>query len=360
MATQALAVQSRALSLEQLATFPGMRALAWRDDVLYASRGYELYSARIVDAKINWERSAAYRPQWWRNGTCRIRLASRLVRDGFHALACLQNGNLIAAVPGAIATLRSSESEFVTSHRLLRGTRPLHIATTPDGRAFWGEYFDNAERDEVHIYVSSDGGCKWEVAHTFGKGSIRHVHNVVYDKWGDCLWILTGDYGRECRILRASSDFKTVDEVVAGNQQVRAVAAIPSEDGLYFASDTPLEKNYIYQLDRHGNIHRLWELPSSSICGCRNPSGMFFSTMVEPCSVNLSRNAAIYGSGDGSAWQPLSAWKKDRWSMKFFQYGNAFLPDGENTSDFVAATTIAVQGADLQMSIWRTTCEFRS
>ncbi len=46
--------------------------------------------------------------------------------------------------------------------------------------------------------------------------------------------------------------------------------------------------------------------------------------------------------------------------MKFFQYGNAFLPDGENTSDFVAATTIAVRGADLQMTIWRTTSEFRS
>jgi hypothetical protein len=359
VATQALPVQSRALSVELVATFTSMRALAWRDEVLYASRGYELYSARIADAKINWERIAAYRPQWWRNVTCRIRLASRLVRDGFHALACLRNGNLIAAVPGAITTLRSGETEFITSHRLLRGTRSLHFATTPDGRAFWGEYFDNAERDEVHIYMSSDG-CKWDVAHTFEKGSIRHVHNVIYDKWRNCLWILTGDYGRECRILRASPDFKTVDEITAGNQQARAVAAIPAKEGLYFASDTPIEQNYIYRLDRHGNIHRLWELPSSSIYGCRNQSAMFFSTMIEPSRINLGRNVTIFGSGDGAAWQSLAAWKKDYWAMKFFQYGNAFLPDGDNASDFLAATTIAVQGADLQMSIWRTTCEFRS
>jgi len=81
---------------------------------------------------------------------------------------------------------------------------------------------------------------------------------------------------------------------------------------------------------------------------------MFLSTMVEPSNANLSRKVAIYGSGDGARWQPLTAWKKDRWPMRFFQYGNAFLPDGENTSAFFAATTIAVEGADQQLSIWRT------
>jgi len=40
--------------------------------------------------------------------------------------------------------------------------------------------------------------------------------------------------------------------------------------------------------------------------------------------------------------------------MKYFQYGNAFLPDGENSTDLLAATTIAVQGADLRTSIWQT------
>ena len=38
--------------------------------------------------------------------------------------------------------------------RIPRGTRPLHMTATPDGRVFFGEYFDNDERDEVHIYTS--------------------------------------------------------------------------------------------------------------------------------------------------------------------------------------------------------------
>src|SRR5258708_5451295 len=358
MATQPVLVEATrsALKLELVATFPNLRALAWDKDVLYASRGYELVSGRPYAGEIEWQTVGRYRPQWWRNLSSRYRLSFRLVRDGFHALAFLPAGNMVAAVPGAIATLPTGESEFHISHRLERGTRPLHITGTPDGTVFWGEYFDNPQRDEVYIYASLDQGLRWQVAHVFEKGSVRHIHNILYDRWEDCLWIFTGDYGAECRILRVSLDFKTLDEVAGGSQQARAVAAVVSEDGLYFASDTPLEQNCVYYLSRRGRILRLGSLPSSSIYACKNRSGMFFSTMVEPSHVNPSRSVGLFGSGDGAEWESLANWQKDRWSMKFFQYGNAFLPDGGNTTDLLAVSTIAVEGADLQTLIWKAQC----
>jgi hypothetical protein len=39
--------------------------------------------------------------------------------------------------------------------------------------------------------------------------------------------------------------------------------------------------------------------------------------------------------------------------MSLFQYGNAFLPDGKNTTSLLAVTTIAVERASLETSIWR-------
>jgi len=39
--------------------------------------------------------------------------------------------------------------------------------------------------------------------------------------------------------------------------------------------------------------------------------------------------------------------------MGLFQYGNAFLPDGHNTTGLLAVTTIAVERADLETSLWR-------
>jgi hypothetical protein len=354
--------------LVRVARFPRLRALAWSGENLYASRGYELLVARIHDPsnQMPWQPVATFRPGVLRRLSVTTRLTTRLFRDGFHALAVLPSGGLVGAVPGAIVTLLPGEStgatEFRRTHSILRGTRPLHITAVPDGaicRAiYWGEYFDNPARDAVHIYASTDAGATWSVAYTFPKGAIRHVHNIVHDSWGDCLWVLTGDYGDECRILRAACDFSRVEVVLQGQQQARAVAAIPTEDGLYFSSDTPLEANYIYHLDRQNSLLQLAPLSSSSIYGCRVESRMFFSTMVEPSKLNRDRHVRVYGSnssrtsGEAQAWSALLHWQKDLWPMGLFQYGNAIMPDGSNTTPFLALTTVAVESDDFVTSLY--------
>ena len=356
MATQrASAIQPASFwNLARIASFPRVRALAWDGEVLYASRGYTLFRARMSPTVISedWQQVGVYRPVWWRTLTSSSRPSFRLCRDGFHALAVLPSGDLVAAVPGAIIRLSPGETEFHVSHRMLRGTRPLHLAVSSNGNVAWGEYFDNPHRDEVHIYVSTDRGATWHVAHTFPKDAIRHVHNIVYDQWANCFWILTGDSGSECRILRSSRDFKDVDVILSGSQQARAVALVPAPEGLYFSSDTPLESNHVYGLDRRGDVRQLAALSSSSIYGCRVGDAIFFSTMIEPSTVNLEREVRVYGSLDGLQWQQLLDWNKDRWPMRLFQYGNAFLPDGRNTSGLLAVTTIAVERGDLETTLW--------
>ena len=342
-------------NLTQVARFPGLRALAWADNLLYAARKYEVVRATMADPRnITWQTIARFRPAWRRRLSVTNRLTARLFRDGFHALAVPPSGALIAAVPGSILTLPPAETEFRQTHAIVRGTRPLHVTAVPDGTVYWGEYFDNAARDEVQIYASRDTGMTWSAAFTFPKGAIRHVHNIVHDPWGNCLWILTGDYGDECRILRATCDFSRVEVVMQGNQQARAVAAVPTEDALYFSSDTPLESNYIYRLDRKGSLSQIASISSSSIYGCRVRDQVFFSTMVEPSEVNRDRAVRVYGGGVSQAesWRPLLGWGKDRLPMGLFQYGNAFLPDGHNTTPLLAVSTIAVAADDMATSLY--------
>ena len=352
MATQRQVIPAATFELKCIGKFPRMRALYWDGDVLYASKGYELFLGKTDGGTVTWQTVGLYHPEWWRKITSALRLGFRLFRDGFHALTKLPTNHLIAAVPKAIVVLTPGENEFRVSHRILRGTRPLHIASTLDGHVYWGEYFDNPRREEVHIYASTDHGVTWNVAYTFPKGAIRHVHNIVYDQWGNCLWVLTGDNGAECRILKASCDFRSVEEIVSGNQQARAVAFVPTRDALFFSSDTPFEANHVYSLDRHWNLRRLSSLSSSSIYGCRVSDTIFFSTMIEPTEVNRDQHARIYGSAEGQNWQDLLAWRKDIWPKGLFQFGNVLLPDGSNTSNVLALTTIAVQTDDLQTSLW--------
>ena len=354
-------------SLSRVVRFPRLRALAWSGDHLYASRGYDLLRAKILPGQVpsnslQWEPVASFHPQLRRRLSVTNRLTARLFRDGFHALAPVATGGFVAAVPGAIITLRPNETEFHATHTITRGTRPLHITAVPNGPIYWGEYFDNPARDEVHIYASTDGEAsgsdrKWSVAYTFPKGAIRHVHNIVHDPWGDCLWILTGDYGAECRILRASCDLGRIEVVRQGNQQARAVALVPTQHGLYFSSDTPLEQNYVYLLDRAGDLTQLAPITGSSIYGCRVGNHVFFSTMVEPSEANPDPYVRIFGLESGTVptqqtWRSQRSWKKDRWPPGLFQYGNAFLPDGNNATEFLAVTTIAVEEDDQATSLY--------
>ena len=341
------------MNLIKVASWPNLRALAWNGEALYASSGYELLQSFPAGSQVSWKTIGRFNPVWWRRITSSIKPAHRLCRDGFHVLAALSAGSFVAAVPGAVVTMAAGSAEFKVTHQITRGTRPLNLTVTRDDGIFWGEYFDNSERAEVHIYGSRDRGETWQVVHTFPKGAIRHVHNVLYDKWADCLWVLTGDYDQECRVVRASCDWKEVQSVLCGNQQARAVAMVPTKDALYFASDTPLEDNFIYRMERNGRLDRLDHINNSSLYGCRAGRFLFFSTMVEPSDVNTDGQARVYGSGDGSSWQMLLTWPKDRWPMALFQYGNAILPTGENPTNFLAVSGLAVRGHDLQTTIWR-------
>jgi len=144
--------------LVRVARFPRLRTLAWSGDQLYASRGYRMMRARIQDPsnRLTGEPVAEFQPELRRRVPVVNRLTARLFRDGFHALAALPSGVRIAAVPGAIVTLRPGETEFRRTHTILRATRPLPITAVPGGPIYWGEYFDNAGRDQVHIYASPD------------------------------------------------------------------------------------------------------------------------------------------------------------------------------------------------------------
>ena len=85
-----------------------------------------------------------------------VRLASRLVRDGFHALAVICSGHFRGRSAGRnyhVRTWRTWSSAFRTQSYGVRGLSILLLL--PDDHIFWGEYFDNPNRDEAISMVPS-------------------------------------------------------------------------------------------------------------------------------------------------------------------------------------------------------------
>lgn len=339
-----------AVRLEPLARFPGLRVLGWHAGVLYAARGYEV--VRWMAGTSAWEPAGVFDPGPLHRWASRTRLGDRLVRGGCHALARLPSGGLVASFPKVIAFKPAGTPQFHTVLPVPRGRRPLGIADTPDGWVYWGEYFPNPDRDAVRVFGSRDGET-WQVVYTFPAGTIRHVHRITYDVHAGCLWVLTGDDGDECRILRAKPDWSSVEVVLAGGQQARAVALVPRGDAVYYASDTEWEQNFIYRLERTGGTTRLAPIAASSFYGCRVGSALFFSTGVEPSRANTGRDAVLYGSADGVHWNAVVRWRRDRWHLRLFGYANIVLPSGDNDGDILAASGYAVRRQDEVTHLWR-------
>src|SRR4029077_15394128 len=84
--------------LIRVARFPGLRVLAWSGDQLYASRGYQLLRSTIQNPtdNLSWHPVAAFHAPWRRQLSVSNSLSARLFRDGFHALAILPSGALVA------------------------------------------------------------------------------------------------------------------------------------------------------------------------------------------------------------------------------------------------------------------------
>lgn len=161
---------------------------------------------------------------------------------------------------------------------------------------YFGEYFGNAAKEAVDLYYSPDGN-EWRKCYTFPAGVITHVHNIVRDN--DCLYILTGDADGESAVWSAKDDFASVYPVLIGKQQFRSCCLASLRDGFVYATDTPLEDNYLYKYSSLDNsVEALFPLEGSVIYSAMLSDQLFFSSTVEGNS-NASRFEQLFKKKPG-------------------------------------------------------------
>jgi len=280
------------------------------------------------------------------------KLLCRLLRKGVHHLVIGGSCAFIVA-NRAVYALREGK---ISPIGLVHGSRPLSLCEA-NGAFYYGEYRSNPARSPVHIWKLCENERQWQVAWRFT--GIRHVHGVFHDPYENALWVTTGDIGHEAGIWRTDNDFKTLHKIVGGTQQVRAVQLLFSQEHVYFGSDTPNEKNLIYRMDREGKrIEQLASVRSSVFYGCKVKGSLFFSTVVEPSTVNTTHYAEIWGSADGVSWNVIRRFKKDLWPMKYFQYGQILFPSGPGDDENLWFTPMGVKFDPKIMKIPLHECEF--
>jgi hypothetical protein len=302
----------------------------------------------------------------------RLPMIRRLFRLGIRTSIQINNEIVLLFLNKKIYELNIITNKVSNGYEPETGVRPLYFSNIDNdikgfnSQVVFGGYLSNSTKKEVHIYKRV-GVDSWDVVFTFDKGEINHIHNIIPDKYNDCVWIFTGDFDKSAAIWKVTDNFKNVERVVSNSQIYRGCIGFPTKEGLIYATDAPFHDNTIRILKQKGNnwvSEKICDIDGSSIYGCKYKDKFVFSTTVEPDGrgssllksmfyqkrgVGIKDNFThIYIGNYEKNFKDIFKLEKDIWPF-IFQFGTIKFPSGENNTDYLVFEPVATKKYDQKL-----------
>ena len=235
---------------------------------------------------------------------------------------------------------------FKNKHLVLKGNkfRVFRNSCCVKGDSiFFGEYFSNPHRDIVNVYRFDCLDKTLSVIKTFKEGEVRHVHSIR-DAGKDHILVLTGDIESECRILKFN--LKTGEEVILGqgSEHFRAIYGVMlNSNRLIYATDAEYMENTVVQL-KDGIPENLFSIRGPVFYGIKVRSSILLSVVMEGAACQVGNEAELmFYNYETKELVQLLALEKDRWSKKYFQFGQILLPYVEGEVDVIWVKGMSVK-----------------
>lgn len=299
------------------------KVLAVHANYLLGARGYKIFKysldgkclelVGVIDDK---------KYSKWAN----YKLSRRLMRAEITALYELENDCMLAIAKKGFFLKEKDDFIFRKVFNIPRGSKPLNICITKDNRAYFGEYFQNMDKTEVHVYGSEDSGRTWKIVYTFLAGNINHIHGLYFDSYTERIWIVTGDRENECIIGWTDDGFRSLHEEFRGGQEYRSCQLFFYKDFVIYATDSQYVENEIRAFNRETlEIISLTKIQGSAIKGGQMGDVSYLSTTVEPSKVNRDNHSHVWVSRGGREWKEVFMAEKDCWPS-ILQYATMEFP----------------------------------
>ena len=317
--------------------------------ILYISKNSDLFSYQNGVIYKNDEEVCTILLSWSKRLLSHFRLLNRLLRLEPRCATFMDDNTMILAFQHQVLVVSVSEKKIIEFVPLRPNfSNPLNFCSMKrygQREVYWGDYGENMDGSEINIYKYTKNGL--EVCYSFPNNSIKHVHNIIYDKWRDRFIMLTGDLGDKVGIYTATRDFKSVEPFLIGNEKYRAVQAVVTGEGLIWATDAVMSDNHLYYCSfDNKDMKELASLNGSVIYGLPVNRGLLFSTTVEPYPTGgsllkaifnnrlapgiKSRNVDIGFCSEKKELTILKSFRKDWLPISLFQYGQIMFPGYDN------------------------------
>lgn len=304
----------------------------------------------------------------------RSKLVTRLLRLGIRAAIALDEEHILLSVGNMIHEFDLTSGKLSKGYFCGEGVRPLVFSDVKgiegiDDGIYFGTYQSVSSKNPVHIFKRT-GVDRWEAVHTFALGSVEHIHNVIPDPYRKCLWIFSGDFGDNAAIWKVTENFGNVERAFYGDQKYRACVVHTLPEGLLYATDSPVDKDYIFLLNPEtGELKEIMPIAGSCIYGCKWKDRYVFESSVEPLGKYknkldflLSREIGpgiqdryvrIYCGNLESGFKEIYKEKKDCLPYATFQFGAVKFPSGVNESATLWFQPMAVRKGDLRLMAYK-------
>ena len=300
----------------------------------------------------------------------RSRVLFRLLRLGIRAAIALDEEHILLSVGKMIHEFDFSTGKLSKGYFCGEGVRPLVFSDVKgiegiDDGIYFGTYQSVSSKKPVSIFKRVDVD-KWETVYTFELGAVEHIHNVIADPYRKCLWIFSGDFGDSAAIWKVMENFGKVERVFYGDQKYRACVINVLPEGLLYATDSPLDKDYIFLLNpESGELKEQMSIAGSCIYGCQWKDQFVFESSVEPSGKYKNRldflfsreigpgiqdrYVRIYCGNLENGFKEIFKEKKDCLPYATFQFGAVKFPAGVNKSDTLYFQPVATKKNDLRL-----------
>lgn len=255
--------------------------IGWKNGYIVKCNNIGVYQqiCRIPMSKVNFFLS-------------KIRLCERIFRLFPRIAVELDDQNILISFHGSIYRVNIQTCTITKEHQFIEGmNNPLMLTELTEDIGFkqgfyYGEYTGERRDSQVAIwYRPKTIDSNWECVYKFEKNEIKHIHGIIPDVFRKGVIILTGDEDSESGIWFAQDNFHTVRKIIFGKQNYRACVAFPQKENIVYATDTPLEDNFLYcYCEKDNSIRKLHNLPGTVIYGIGDAEEVYFSTTVEPDS----------------------------------------------------------------------------
>lgn len=330
-------------------------SVEWHEgDRVILSRGNRLFRTSGVGAVPEYWVSVPI--NGWTAAALQSRLLQRLLRAMFYNVIPMNGNRLLTGFGRQLSEYDGNSWSTFSLPRPTRILRNCH-AQTPDGRLWFGEYWDNANRDAMNIYCLEPGGQRCDVVFSFPVGAIYHVHSVTWDPYRQGLICLTGDRAGECQMLISFDGFRTFEVIGAGNEDWRAVSVVPVADGWLFATDAELQQNVIVHVDSNSGVRRiLANIPGPVYYSKSWGEDILFSVTAERCEAMPEPRGSLVRVRGGNV-ETLISFDKDlgtsRLAWRTFLPGTLNFAGGAGHLDYLYASGVALRGADNRVFLIR-------